>query len=387
MRVLVDMSGIAPDSGGVSFARSILPALASLDAANRFYVLLSERGRRSGLVLPEPNFKVLIVPRFASGAAARVAFLQFWLPLCVGRYKIDVLYSAFDYSAPLVRCPIVLGIHNMNPYSGPLAEAYLGRIRNRLIRFLAGLSAQKAVSVLFVSNAARTIIGPQLDIPDAKCHVVHCGVAEEFFLDSTVSSSLATSHGLRQSFEPYVLCVSSIATYKDLESLVLAFSELIRQTGFPHRLVIVGAILEPRYFDRLRRMAAENLAGERISFLGTVASTKVRELYKRSAVVVVASKAETFGMPLAEAMASGVPTIASDIPALREIGGDATIFYAPGDQRALAAAMARLLNDATLYKELQHAGKERAGAFSWKRAATKTLLLIADAAGKPASVR
>ena len=98
-------------------------------------------------------------------------------------------------------------------------------------------------------------------------------------------------------------------------------------------------------------------------------------------VFVYPSLYEGFGLPVLEAMARGVPVACSDASSLPEVAGDAALLFDPRDQRAIAEALTRLLEDPALRERLRAAGLARAREFSWERAARLTLESYARALG------
>jgi glycosyltransferase involved in cell wall biosynthesis len=85
-------------------------------------------------------------------------------------------------------------------------------------------------------------------------------------------------------------------------------------------------------------------------------------------------------MPVLEAMAAGIPVACSDLPPLREVAGDAALFFDPTDDDAVAAGLERIASDETLRGELAKSGPSRARGFSWDRTAELTLRVVLDAA-------
>ncbi len=78
-------------------------------------------------------------------------------------------------------------------------------------------------------------------------------------------------------------------------------------------------------------------------------------------------------MPVLEAMAAGIPVACSDIPPLREVAGDAALFFDPLNEEAIAGALERITTDTVLQQRLSVAGPERARPFTWARSAEQTL--------------
>ncbi len=98
----------------------------------------------------------------------------------------------------------------------------------------------------------------------------------------------------------------------------------------------------------------------------------------RAVAFVHPARYEGFGLPPLEAMSVGLPVIASDIPALREVCGDSALYFPPGDANALADNLNRLSNDASLRETLKGLGCRRASEFSWERAAANLLAVFRD---------
>src|SRR4029077_5722308 len=113
--------------------------------------------------------------------------------------------------------------------------------------------------------------------------------------------------------------------------------------GVEHDLVVVGG--RGWRDEKLVRALQERAAVTRVRWLGYVTESDLVALYSGAALFVLASTLEGFGLPVLEAMACGTPVIASDVPALREVGGDVARFVPAGDDAAFADAIARALRD------------------------------------------
>ena len=104
-------------------------------------------------------------------------------------------------------------------------------------------------------------------------------------------------------------------------------------------------------------------------FLGRVTDAELRALLDHATALVFPSLFEGFGLPPLEAMACGCPVVASDIPTLREVCGDAVLYADPTDAALWASQMDRLANDAAERDDLADRGRRQATRFTWDRAA------------------
>jgi glycosyltransferase involved in cell wall biosynthesis len=168
-----------------------------------------------------------------------------------------------------------------------------------------------------------------------------------------------TPHGVDPAFAPgdgtdrgYLLFAGAIQQRKN----PLAAADAAAAVGLP--LVVAGPEKEPELAAELRRRGAD--------VRGFVAKPELAELYRHASALVLPSRYEGFGLPVLEAMASGVPVVLADEPALREVAGDAGVYAEDGD---LAGAVRRAVADR---EQRGAAGLERAAGFTWERTARLT---------------
>jgi glycosyltransferase involved in cell wall biosynthesis len=119
---------------------------------------------------------------------------------------------------------------------------------------------------------------------------------------------------------------------------------------------------------------------EAVEVTGWIPRSELYELYRRAWAFVYPSRFEGFGMPVAEAMAAGVPLACSDIEPLRDIAGDSAIYFAPGDEPGIARALQVLVSDPALCSRLVAKARERAARFTWEAAAAATRSVLEEAA-------
>ena len=120
-----------------------------------------------------------------------------------------------------------------------------------------------------------------------------------------------------------------------------------------------------------------------VELAGWIAEDRLAALYRGASVYVFPSLFEGFGLPLLEAMARGCPVVASDIPVLREVGGDAVVYVDALNPSAMASAVSRVVGDASTREALASAGRAHAAAFTWARTAAATAEVFRTLAARP----
>ncbi len=174
----------------------------------------------------------------------------------------------------------------------------------------------------------------------------------------------------------YVLYAGAIEPHKNAAVAIDAIARA--EPGV--RLAMAGP-WSARREKRLRDRAAYAGAGGRVLWLGLVSPGRLAALRAGAAAVLVPSRKEGFGLPVLEAMAAGVPVLASDTPALREVGGDAATYLPPDDPGAWAAAISAAAAAGPAERaERARAGRGRAAAFTWERTAQGLIEAYRDAA-------
>ncbi len=163
------------------------------------------------------------------------------------------------------------------------------------------------------------------------------------------------------------LYVGTLEPRKNLPALLAAWERLRLRRPEAPPLVLGGRW--GWHSSELARAVARGTAEGWLVHLGYVEPPQLAALYRRALLVALPSLYEGFGLPIVEAFAAGVPVVASDLPVLREVAGDAALFAPPHDVDAWSAALERLLADDELHAELAARGRARAERFDWRRSA------------------
>jgi glycosyltransferase involved in cell wall biosynthesis len=168
---------------------------------------------------------------------------------------------------------------------------------------------------------------------------------------------------------PYVLFVGTLEPRKNLVRLVRAYRR-VAANGFPHALVLAGPL--GWHHESLMRELALQGPGE-IVMTGPLTGEELDAVYRAADVFAYPSLYEGFGLPVVEAMARGVPTVASTTSSVPEVAGDAAIGVNPRSVREIAQAVESLLSDVDLAERLATRGRARAERFRWDETARLTL--------------
>lgn len=203
-------------------------------------------------------------------------------------------------------------------------------------------------------------------------------------LSPTLSSAGSQADTLRQLGidKPFFLHVGSVDLHKNFDTVIKAF--LRCHTTLPAQLVVVGELVPQTkaYLDYVRQQHIPD-----VLFTGFLSRPQLVTLYREAVALVFLSRYEGFGLPVLEAMANGCPVIASNVTSLPEVAGDAALLFDPGNEQGVAQAMLNLLQDASLRQRLREKGLAQATHFSWRKVATKTLVVWEELLQLPAPQR
>lgn len=243
--------------------------------------------------------------------------------------------------------------------------------RSRLFRVhLAAL--EQARMVIAISQATRNDLERYTAVPPHRIAVVPMGVNPMFRVIEGARAARRAAAGLSDT-RPVVLQVASGVRYKNTPMLLHALAELRRRTS-DVTLVRVGA---PLFRDESQLARTLGLQ-DSLVFIGEVDDQTLAEWYNAADVLAFPSWWEGFGWPPLEAMACGTAVVASNIPAVAEVVGDAGVLVSPDDPSALARAIERVLADPALAADLRQKGLQRATQFTWAAAAARTIAVYEE---------
>ncbi|HPI67514.1 MAG TPA: glycosyltransferase family 1 protein [bacterium] len=170
-----------------------------------------------------------------------------------------------------------------------------------------------------------------------------------------------------------ILYLGRVEEKKNINNLIKAFG-IFHTTHPDYKLILAGKIDEEFKKNHNSLFIIHNS----IEFLGFISEEKKYELLRESAALVLVSKEEGFGFPILEAFDFSLPVLASDIPVLKEIGGDACLYADPNSPLAIADKLEKIITDEKLQTDLIIAGHERLKNFDWPKTAEKILTEICN---------
>jgi glycosyltransferase involved in cell wall biosynthesis len=243
-------------------------------------------------------------------------------------------------------------------------------------RRFAEVMLRRADGLIAISEHTRNDAVRLLGLSPEKIAVIWPGVADAFFQAAPEAVQRARErYGLRR---PYLLFVGTIEPRKNLARLLEAWQSVKADVREHYEFVLAGppGWGDPGLIERLRS------GSPGVRYLGYVPEDGLPALTAGATAFVYPSLYEGFGLPVAQAMAAGVPVLTSAVSSLPEVGGDAVLLVDPLSVTDLRSAMERLLESPSLRSRLGALGRQRAELFRWDRVARQSWEFFQRIAGQ-----
>jgi glycosyltransferase involved in cell wall biosynthesis len=278
----------------------------------------------------------------------RIAYQQIFAPL---RDPSSTILVALGDQAPIWgRARLVFVINDIRRVTRP-DTAGRGRLEALFYRTVLRFGARRADRILTISDFSRgeiaRVLHPTCPVDVVACHPPAGG--------NGTFESRAAGGG-----RPRFVTVGALRGYKGHDTLLEALAALKADHGAPVEIVCIGG--DEGGVGRqkgLSERARDLGVADAFQLRGWVSDAEAEELLGSAVATINPSTYEGYGLPVAESIASGMPTITSDIPPHREIAADAALYFSPGDAQALAAAIDRVARDPELRDSLAHKARAR----------------------------
>jgi glycosyltransferase involved in cell wall biosynthesis len=321
---------------------------------------------------------------------------QWHLRTFLRKHGVDVLVALGNFA--LLNSPVPQLLLNRNAlYFSPQFSADLWRrrcYRDWLVHKLKSQLARLSIRQAHCNVTPTAAFAQQIQaagFAQAKFEIVPFGFDAATFTANPAPLSPALAAKLKPDCLR-VLYVSHYNYFRNFETLLRAWplvKEQVRaRTGKAAQLVLTTEIKRGAVYGGYDATAAAALIEQLdiasdIAMLGSVPYDQLHQLYRACDLFVCPSYAESFGHPLVEAMASGLPVVAADLPVHREVCGAAASYFDVFDETALAVQCVRVLSEVGLQAQLREHGLQRSREFSWERHCQQLLALIERCAKQP----
>lgn len=279
----------------------------------------------------------------------------------------DHLYHSPNYYLPPFAGPSVATFHDLSPFTW--AHCHAPQIARFLQKELT-LTLQRADALITDSHYTRQELADYFGWPIERIHAVPLASSPEFHPRSADSLREALArYGLQAG--GYSLFVGTIEPRKNLETLLDAYGKLPVALRQRWPLILTGyhGWRSEAIHQRIAQAQQQGWA----RYLGFAASEDLPLLYAGARLFTFPSHYEGFGLPVLEAMSSGVPVVCSNSSSLPEVAGQAALMCAPGDVDGLSALLRQGLEDENWRLAAVQQGLTHAAGFSWERCAQATI--------------
>lgn len=212
-------------------------------------------------------------------------------------------------------------------------------------------------------------------IEAGKISVIHSGIDHKIFFPALHSDSEIVEIKPFAIKRPYLIYASRLSSpLKNHIPLIKAFELFKEKTGMAHRLVLAGS--DGMYAEEIHKSAFESKYATDIFLTGFFPPESLAKLYGSAEACVFPSVSEGVGLPILEAMACGLPVIASDKGALKEMGGNPVLYCDTENPDEMERCIERIVEDKELRERMISDGIVRAGEFNWEKTVQETVAHI-----------
>jgi glycosyltransferase involved in cell wall biosynthesis len=296
---------------------------------------------------------------------------QIILPWIFKKYSLDLVHFP-HFNVPIFyKGKFVVTIHDLILFHYPTKRAstlspFFYFFKKMAHRLVIRNAIKKSQYIIAVSNHTKKDIEKRFDVPENKIVVTHEGIDPIQRAPSEPSGKILEKYGI---IKPYLLYVGNVYPHKNLERLVLVFREVAKKHPHLH-LVLVGK--EDYFYKRLKKYVSESFA-KNVIFADFVPDEHLEIVYREALLYVFPSLYEGFGLPPLEAMAKNIPVASSNASCLREVLGNAAIYFDPRGMAEMAETIEKAIADADLRNNLIAKGREQVKKYSWEKMAKETL--------------
>ncbi len=384
-------------NGGISrYIRYLLTALAKRPGQHAYTIFVNgqeviERlgeivgGDSSRASAKDAGVQITYVPVSwpESKPISRVAWEQLMLPSLVRERRIDVLHSPANVLPEMLprSCAGVVTLHDLAFLRFPHVLTRSKRVYHRTFTMR---SLRHARMIIANSNSTKQDAIELAGIPAGRIQTVYSCI-DERFSNVVHDEELESFRQARRLTEGYMLYLGTLEPRKNITRLIEAYARLRTVYGRKEKLVLAGGKgwLYDSIFEKVQKLGLES----EVIFAGFVSDAEQVLWYHAASVFVYPSLYEGFGIPVAEALACGVPVVTSNISSLPEAGATLALTVDPNDTEAMAGAIYKALTDEAVRERCRSHASSVAQRFSAQTMVEQTIAVYEQAAALRASQR
>ncbi len=353
-KVIIDARELRTSTG--RYVERLLNYLQELDSRNDYVVLL----KPSDFEDWEPKN-----PKFTKIACPYKEFTfseQIGLWLQIRKLKPDLVHFGMTQQPVLYHGRVVTTIHDLTTarFRNPAKNQLFFGVKQVIYRWVVRKVAKKSQMLITPSKFVKADVAQYANVNPSKITVTY-EAAEKITVTPIPIPELQATN--------FLLYVGRSTPHKNLERAVSAF-KLVQETHPDLKLVLAGKF--DANHQLLKDYAAENRV-KGVVFTDFVSEGQLRWLYEHGELYIFPSLSEGFGLPGLEAMAHGLPVVASDASCLPEIYKDGARYFDPLDSRDISSKITEVLDNPKLAQELKSKGAKVAASYSWQKTAQETL--------------
>jgi glycosyltransferase involved in cell wall biosynthesis len=291
-----------------------------------------------------------------------VYYIEVVLTSFLKKYKPDIFLSMDGFLSLSTSTKQIPVIYDINFEHKPEDL----KLRNRLyFRFFYKRFARKATRIATISDYSKMDISQFYTIDADKIDNVSCGINSDFY--PLPPQKIEEVRAKWSGGKPYFFFVGSMHPRKNIKRLLLAFNLFKQKTRSDLKLLLAGSILWSK--TEIEDTYINSPCKEDIVFTGRLSDNELQEVLGSAFALSFVPIFEGFGLPIVEAMESGVPVMCSNVTSMPEVAGNAALMVDPFDIESIASGMQTLYENAEIREELVRLGQIQKQKFSWQRTA------------------
>lgn len=366
MKIGIDARFVGPEGTGLGkYTEKLIGNLAQLDSKNQ-YIIFLRQNNWSFLKIDKKNFHKML---------ADVSWYsideQIKMPGIYKSANLDILHVPHFNVPILYKAPFIVTIHDLIHHkfkeeSATTKNPIIFRAKRYAYKRIIKNAVITSKKIITPSSYVKDEIIKNFKVDPSKIVVTYEAAEEEYFQKPGLSKSKD---------QQKLLYVGNTYPHKNIANLLDAMSLL------PGEVTLTLVCPRDVFASRLEKEIESRNLGSRVEIKPYQDVKSLTKIFQNSSVYVFPSLEEGFGIPGLNAMAAGLPVVASNIPTLKEVYSDAALYFDPTNPKDIAAKIKGVLTNPKTKNEMAEKGRKQAAKYSWQTMAKQTLQIYENSSG------